>query len=106
MNEEQKDIFARYLEDAKLRGHTLQGLRNLKSRLPKYFSYLNGIGISIYQVKIKDAIDYQRWLLERGRKDGEKYSNGMIASFMTAATHFNNYLKREKLIHTNPFLPN
>ncbi len=104
MNEEQKEIFERYLEDTKERGHSLQWIKNLKSRVSKYFSYLNEMGISINQVKIKDAIDYQRWLIETGRRDGNKYSNGMIGSFMTVATNFSNYLKREKVIYTNPFL--
>lgn len=103
MNDEHKELFAKYLEDEKVRGHHGQGLKGLKTRVPKLFVYLEDMSLDYRKVKINEAQNYQTWLIQTGRHDGNKYNMSTISSYVYSALSFFNFLKREKHIITNPF---
>jgi site-specific recombinase XerD len=104
MTEEYRLIFEKYLEEEKQRGHTVQGLAGLRSRVPKFFKYLIEKDLNMKQIRVKDACDYQAWLIQTGRLDGIKYSVSAINTYLTAATSFYSYLKRNNIVYSNPFL--
>lgn len=103
MNENQKTVLKEFLEEEKTMGRREQWLRNLKSRIPKLYAFLNKNGITINQLGLKEAQEYQGFLIATGRKDGRKYPNRTILTYIVAATSFCEYLKRKGLLYTNPF---
>lgn len=104
MNEEHKQLFTAYIKEEEIRGHTIQGLIGLKNRLPRLFEYMEIYDLSYTQFRIAQAQGYQGWLIETGKKSGGNYSSRTIKTYLTAATSFFNFLKRNKLIYSNPFL--
>lgn len=104
MTEQNKSLIQKYLIDESLRGHTEQGFTGIKNRITKLFDYLEDKELITQQIGIKEALSFQGWLIETGKKDGTKYSNRTIQTYLTVAVSFFNYLKRSRLISTNPFL--
>lgn len=104
MIEEYSQILTKYLEEEKQRGHTVQGLAGLRNRVPKFFKYLISKDLNMRQIRAKDAAGYQAWLRETGRLDGKKYSVNAINAYLTSATSFYSYLKRNHIVYSNPFL--
>jgi len=103
MNEENKELLKKYIEDERLRGKRETSLMSLKHRIPKLFDFLDEYNLSLNMVKINDVFSYQKWLTEKTTKKGSKYQNISINHFVFSASSFFNYLKREKLVYVNPF---
>lgn len=103
MTEEQEKFLKGFIEDERLRGKRETYLQSLKHRTPKLFDFLDEYNISLNMVKLPDALSYQKWLIERITRKGSKYLNISINGFIFSATSFFNYLKREKIVYTNPF---
>ena len=103
MKEENRKLYTAYLEEEALRGHTKQGMESMGRAVPKLFSYLEKHGLSVNEVGAREALEYQGWLIETGRNDGGRYSSKTILAFLFAASSFYEFLKRRKMIATNPF---
>jgi len=103
MNKENKKLIEKYLEEEILRDHTEQGFYSMKRALPKLFDYLEKHGISVNEVGAGEAHEYQGWLIATGRDDGKKYSGKTILAHIFAASSFYEFLRRRKMIATNPF---
>jgi len=103
MNKENRELFNRYLEEEKLAGHTKQGFTGLKTRIPKLFVFLEEMDYSVSGFGVRQAQEYQGWLIESGRMDGGKYSPKTVNAFLVAATSFCEFTKRKHLIPSNPF---
>ena len=93
----------RYLEEESLMGHTEQGLDSMRRALPKLFSYLEKCSLTVTAVGALEAMEYQGWLIRTGRADGNKYSSKTILAHIFAASSFYEFLRRRKMIATNPF---
>jgi integrase/recombinase XerD len=103
MKEENRKLYTAYLSEEALRGHTKQGMESMGRAVPRLFSYLEKHGLSVNEVGAREALEYQGWLIETGRKDGRRYSSKTILIFLFAASSFYEFLKRRKMIATNPF---
>jgi site-specific recombinase XerD len=98
-----EQIMREYLDQARLAGHTVQGFKGLRTRVPKLFVFLDERGLEIHEVGICEAQDYQGWLIETGRRDGGKYSPRTVNAYIVAASSFCEFVKRKSLIPENPF---
>jgi site-specific recombinase XerD len=103
MKETHRQLFKEYLEQAHLAGHTVQGLIGLRTRVPKFFIFIEEKGLEIYEVSIREAQDYQGWLIETGRRDGGKYSPRTVNAYLIAVTNFYEFVKRKGMVASNPF---
>jgi site-specific recombinase XerD len=104
MTEDNRILFTAYLEEEKLKGHSEQGIINLKSEVPHVIEYLEENNLLPGEVRIKQAYAYQGWLIERGtKKQGRKYSNRTICAYISSASNFYEYLKRIGMVPDNPF---
>jgi len=103
MKEKYQRMFKDYLLQAKLAGHTVQGLLGLRTRVPKFFKFLEERGLQVHEVGIREAQDYQGWLIDTGKVNGGKYSPKTVNAFLVSVTSFYEYLKREGLAASNPF---
>jgi len=103
MKEKYNQLFKEYLLQAKLSGHTVQGLLGLRTRVPKFFTFLEDKGLQAHEVGIREAQDYQGWLIDTGKINGGRYSPKTVNAFLVSATNFYEYLKREGLAASNPF---
>lgn len=102
--EEHRELFKGYLSYLKGRGHRERAIIGLKIRASVIFEYMKEKGfIDFYQIKIKEAQDYQGFIRKRGVRC-KKYSNRTIKSYVCAATSFYKYLKNKKLVYNNPFI--
>jgi integrase/recombinase XerD len=100
---EELSLLTSFLADARLRGHREQGVAGLKQRVPKFLAFVEERGYELLYVGVKEAQEYQGYLLEGGRRDGGKYSTRTVASYVVAATALYAYLKREGKVFSNPF---
>ena len=103
MEEQYRKLFEEYLNEIKLEGHTVQGLLGLRIRVPKFFTFLTEKNLKINEVGIREAQDFQGWLIETGRLDGGAYSPKTVNSYLIAATNFYEFAKRKGLVASNPF---
>jgi len=105
MTDEQENIMDDFVAYEKSRGLSNIGLRGTSGRIPRFFDYLNEKGLNVYDVKIPEALEYQRWLIKKGqKKDGKKYSNGTVIGLMQTVTNLYSFLKVNKKVCANPFL--
>jgi integrase/recombinase XerD len=79
--------------------------KNIKYSLRLLFEYLDENCIDLLRIKINEAEDFQGYLVTTTDKKGKiKYTKRSVSSIIGAVTGFYTYLKKEKLIHSNPFL--
>jgi integrase/recombinase XerC len=100
---DKQELLADFLNYGKTIGRSEQGVKDLKSRVPKLFDFLDEAGEDLYSFAVPQALDYQLWLIETGRKDGQPYSTRSIHAYLTAAGSFFEYLKESGLVMGNPF---
>jgi site-specific recombinase XerD len=91
------------MKEIKLAGHTEQGVLDLRTRVPRFFTFLTEKNVKINGVGIREAQDYQGWLIEAGRLKGGAYSPKTVNSFLIAASNFYEFVKRKNLVLSNPF---
>jgi site-specific recombinase XerD len=103
MKEKYRQLFKEYLEQARLAGHTVQGILGLRNRVPKFFIFLEEKGLEISEIGIREAQDYQGWLIDTGRLDGGKYSPKTVNAFLISVTNFYEFVKQKGLVPSNPF---
>ncbi len=101
MNRE--ELFNQFMKEERIKGRREQGLLSLKRRIPKFFRYLDEIGLTLIGVGTEEALSYQLWLIETGRRDGKSYSMRTITSYIIPVTSFYEYLKISCVVLNNPF---
>ena len=99
MTKEHVSIYNAFIEEEKLMGHRLQGFTGLRTRSKKIFEYCEEKEIEVCQIGVKQAYDFQLWLIENGKN----YANNTVKSYVTSASCVFEYLKRKKMIYSNPF---
>ena len=103
MNNYHKTILNKFLEYEHLRGIRDRGLLVLIRCVPKLLNYIEEHDLRLQEVRLKEAIAYQGYLIDTGRIDGGKYSANTIRTMIVSAKRFYDYLKRINIIITNPF---
>lgn len=101
MNEELMREYLEYLELTGIRKRTRETYRY--ALLSRYFPWMEERGLRFDEVRVKEAQEYQGWVIEHGRRDGGKYSNGGVLNLVKAAVSFYGFLKHTRRVHTNPF---
>ena len=98
-----KKLLKEYLTQAENEGRQAQGIRGLRSRVPKVFDYIDEKGIDIKFFGIREASGYQGWLINSGRIDGRRYNARTILSYLSCASGFFDFLKQKGIVYSNPF---
>ena len=102
MKAEHEKIIAEYIQELKLQGRPF---KTIKSNLKIFFLFIENAGIDFLRMKIRDAQDFQMHLSTEAGEDGNiRYSRGSVVSIIGSVTAFYDYLRRKKLIFSNPFL--
>jgi len=78
-------------------------IKNLKLKLKKLKEYIHELGIEAQQLGVKQAQNFCYWLKEQKTKQGGKYAHNTLCRFLSVATSFYEYLKKQNVIGTNPF---
>ncbi len=78
-------------------------IKNLKVKLKKLKAYLHELGMEAQQLGVKQAQNFCWWLKEQKTKQGSEYAHNTLCRFLSVATSFYEYLKKENVIATNPF---
>ena len=92
-----------YLEELLLGGLRQANTYVEQYRLRKLQRFLQEQGLRLQELCMHDAQGFQGWLLESRTSDGNTYSRGTVENFLKSAKRFYGFLKRRKLIHSNPF---
>lgn len=81
-----------------------KSVKNAKLSLRLLSEYLVRADVDLCHVKIRHAQDFQTYLGTMTGEDGViRYSRGSVQNFMGCVSSFYDYLKKMKLIHSNPF---
>jgi len=94
-----ESYIAEYINEEALKTVLRASIKGLESKLKKLKSYLTELGIEAYQLGVKQAQAYQGWLKEQNKN----YCKNTIATLVIAASRFIEYLKKRKVIASNPF---
>ena len=100
---EEKQLVEEFLEEETIAGRTPRGVLALKSRIPLLLSYMEEKEITARELRIKEAQEFQGWLLEKKTSHGRVYAKSTILSIINTAMHFFKFLKTRGIVHTNPF---
>ena len=92
-----RKLFAAYKASEELRGHTVQGMTSTLRGVRKLLAWLEGQGLEVRGLRVKDALTYQGHLQEQG------LSRSSVLFLLYAATSFYAYLKRSGRVANNPF---
>jgi site-specific recombinase XerD len=67
--------------------------------------YLSGAGLDIFNLKVKQARDFQSYLMTLTGPDGSiHYTKGTVSMAITGMRNFYDFLKKRGLAFSNPFL--
>lgn len=81
-----------------------KSVRKIPYVLRPFLVYLEKHDYELYEINYKRAQDYQTYLTTLEDADGSiHYSAMTIGELMNTVRNFYNYLKAEKLVHSNPF---
>jgi site-specific recombinase XerD len=98
----ENDLLKSYLQELAASGYE-KVLKWVSYRLTRLFEYLEENELKLEDVGVKEAQEYQGWLLETGRKDLKSYAKGSIHNFLKEAVRFYRFLKKKGVVYTNPF---
>lgn len=104
MREFYRSIYNDFIIDEKRKGQSRQSLDSIKCRIYKFFDYLDELDLTFTEVRMKEAQEFQGWLVEGGREDGGKYASGTVLNYIKATSRFYNFLKESNMVISNPFL--
>lgn len=97
-------LLAEFLASCRAQGRSQQALIGLRNRVPRLFSYLDETSLELLTLRVKDAQGYIGWLsARRTARSGMPLSARTVAAYFGAASSFYDFLKRRKLIISNPF---
>jgi site-specific recombinase XerD len=91
-----KELLTCFLEERVLQGY--KDTKGMKKQVKKLFEYLEESGICLQEMKVKQAQDYQGWLIVSG-----KYVSATINNFIKGAVQFYDFLKTKGLVYMNTF---
>ena len=83
-----------------------QGFRDrkgMKKNVKKLVRYLWDSDIELNEVKVKDAQEYQGWLLKTHKPDGGAYDDWTVYNFIKAGIALFDFLKKTGRVGSNPF---
>lgn len=103
ITKEQEILLKKYIAYAKIKGHRQQGIIGLRTRIPKLFEFLNEKEILPHELGVKQAQEFQGWMIETGKQDGGKYSKNSVLAYLAAASALCAYLKQKGILKSNPF---
>ena len=87
----------------KLRGYKLY--REAGYLLKPFFKYLYDKSLELSNIRHREAQNYQTYLTILTDKEGNfSYSTGSILRILDITCNFYKYLKRKKIVYSNPFL--
>ena len=92
-----------FLKEMGIKGHRKRYLTTTRIRLKQLFKYFEENDLEYTDVRLREAQEYQGWLIRKGREDGKKYAESSINSYVCAAASFFNFLKNRNIICSNPF---
>ncbi len=96
------DLKQEYLSHLKARG---KSVNNVKLCLRLFDNYLERMDIDFRHVKIRHAQDFQAYVSTATDDEGGiRYSKGSVQNFMGCVSSFYDYLRKRKIIYSNPFL--
>ena len=101
--QEDTSLVGQCLTEARAAGHREQGLRGLRNRIPKLLAFLNERALALQELGVEEALEYQSWMIQGGRRDGRPYCNSTVVSYLKAAAHFYGFLERRGVVLSNPF---
>lgn len=102
MNEQQKKILAEFIADLELQNRSS---KNARFSLGNYFDYLNSFSADFRRITIREAASFQEYLVTKtDEKGGIRYSRSSVCGITGLISTFYEFLKRRKIIHSNPFL--
>lgn len=99
-----KDLANEFYEELVLTGTKKRNIPGIRYKLKKLLHYLEENQIEINRLGIKEAQDYQGWIIETGTGEGNKYTPGSVRNFMKIAKRFYEFLKKKGIVATNPFM--
>ena len=102
MTEIQQKWFNKYINNLTMAGRSI---KNIKYSLKLFFTYLNETGLDFLRLRINQAQDFQGHLVtQTDRKSNVKYTKRSVGTIIGSITGFYIYLKKQKVIYSNPFL--
>lgn len=58
---------------------------------------------SVEEIRVREALEYQGWLIDQGNKDDSSYSNSTVTEYIVTISGFYDYLKSCNYVYDNPF---
>ncbi|MCW8965637.1 MAG: tyrosine-type recombinase/integrase, partial [Candidatus Pacearchaeota archaeon] len=92
-----------YVNSEKLKGKSRRWYTNIKYLLKRFNEYLTINNLSLKEVRLKDAGDFQEYLSNIKSRYDKEFTRGSIIHIITAVKGFYNYLKERHIIYNNPF---
>lgn len=99
-----KDLANRFYEELAVTGTKKCNSKGIRYRLKKLIQYLEENQIEMNCLTIKEAQDYQGWIIETKTVEGDTYTPGSVRNFMKIAKRFYKFLKGKGIVVTNPFM--
>ena len=101
MNEDQLKLIDEFKEELKLTGKSIQ---NVNYMISIFFEYLDKENIDYQSLKVREAQNFQTYLVTLRNDKGEiKYGKHTVSGIVSFIKSFYLFLKRKKLIYSNPF---
>ena len=97
-----KEYIAGYLQEQISKGVSTREAGHKKNRLKKLKEYLDEEGIGFKYLRSKKAQRFQGWLLKKKSNKGHKYAKSTVVRAVNQASSFYEYLKKNKVILSNP----
>jgi integrase/recombinase XerD len=96
------EIQHEYIQNLKARG---KSVHNVKLSLRLLNEYLESMDVDYRHVKIRHAQEFQAHLSTATDDEGGiRYSKGSVQNFMGCVSSFYDYLRKRRIIYSNPFL--
>lgn len=100
MTKEQINLTEEYGEYLYIQGLSKYTIHNYKYYVSRLLEYLEMVKLEFTDVRVKEAQEYQGWILESGKN----LAPGTVLNILKSAVSFFNYLKAKKIVYANPFL--
>lgn len=98
-----KNLLKDFLEEQLLKGRSKMTIEQLRIRVLKLFRYLAEHELDINQIRIRQAREYQQWLLDTGGNKGGRYCTETVRAYIYGALSFYDFLKKNSHVPDNPF---
>jgi len=103
MNEEVQRLTKEFIAYESMRG--IKNTKTILSHLKPFFSYLEKEGLTVSDVRIKQAQEFQTWLSTLSKRDGSVYYATLtVISIISMVRRLYDYLKHKGVVYANPFL--